>query len=117
MCIRDSYYSPQSSGGGIYAEKSTVNLKNVSIRNNTACGNNAQGGAGIWLEDSDASIIGGDISNNQGGKKNQNVWGGGLRVSGTGNVLVKEVSFTGNAVSPESDYEWNIGYGLSLIHI
>lgn len=109
------YYSPQSSGGGIYAEKSTVNLKNVSIRNNTACGNNAQGGAGIWLEDSDASIIGGDISNNQGGKKNQNVWGGGLRVSGTGNVLVKEVSFTGNAVSPESDYEWNIGYGGAIM--
>lgn len=32
-------------GGGIYAEKSAVNLNYVIIDHNTACGNNTQGGS------------------------------------------------------------------------
>lgn len=109
------YNSAQSSGGGIYAEKSTVNLNHVRIDDNTACGNNAQGGAGIWAEDSDVTVKNGSISNNQGGKLNQNVWGGALRVEGSGNVHVEAVTFEKNCVSPESDYQWNIGYGGAIM--
>ena len=43
------YYSPQSSGGEFMRKKSTVNLKMFQLGNNTACGNNAQGGAGILV--------------------------------------------------------------------
>ncbi|WP_290771333.1 immunoglobulin-like domain-containing protein [Anaerofustis sp.] len=110
-----SYNSVQSSGGGIYVEQCTVNLNNIIIDNNTACGNNAQGGAGIWTEDSDVTINSGSISNNQGGKHNQNVYGGALRVEGSGTVTVENVTFDNNRVSPESDYQWNIGYGGAIM--
>ena len=109
------YNFSQSSGGGIYAEKSTVNLNHVIIDYNTACGNNAQGGAGIWAEDSDVTVKNGSVSNNQGGKFNQNVWGGALRVEGSGNVHMEAVTFEKNCVSPESDYQWNIGYGGAIM--
>ncbi|WP_282924093.1 immunoglobulin-like domain-containing protein [Mediterraneibacter massiliensis] len=109
------YNSAQSSGGGIYAEKSTVNLNYVVIDHNTACGNNTQGGAGIWTKDSDVTIKGGSISNNQGGKYNQNVYGGALRIEGTGNVRVEAVTFENNRVSPESDYQWNVGHGGAIM--
>lgn len=109
-------YSPmQSSGGGIYAKSCKLNLKNVNINDNTASGNNAQGGAGIGLKDSEGTIIGGNISGNQGGDKNLNVYGGGMQILGTGDVLVKDVNFENNKVSPNSDYEWNIGIGGAIM--
>lgn len=43
------------------------------------------------------------------------MYGGALRIEGTGNVSAEAVTFENNKVSPESDYRWNVGHGGAIM--
>lgn len=90
---------PSDAGGGVYVKGATVTISNCWIINNTS-GESAFAG-GVYLEESDAAIIGNTVSDNDAS------WGGGLH------AINSNATFDRNTVASNSAW---YGGGLDMRH-
>ena len=102
------------SGGGIFNAAGTVSIEQSNINDNTA----VRAGGGIEDQSNDANAITFTNGNLNGNSATGGVAGpgngGGLHVTGSGNVTITNVSVTGNTAASEGGGLWN-GTGTMTI--